>query len=76
MAKKHRAQILLEEEQFQILTLIAEREGRSISDITRRVLDAGFEVLKGNLESAQKSLRVIRDRDMEYIVNVGPKDKE
>ena len=76
MAKKHRAQILLEEEQFQILTMIAEREGRSISDITRRVLDAGFEVLKGNLESAQKSLRVIRDRDMEYIVNVDPKDKE
>ena len=76
MAKKHRAQILLEEEQFQILTKIAEREGRSISDITRRVLDAGFEVLKGNLESAQKSLRVIRDRDMEYIVNVDPKDKE
>ena len=76
MAKKHRAQILLEEEQFQILTMIADREGRSISDITRRVLDAGFEVLKGNLESAQKSLRVIRDRDMEYIVNVDVKDKE
>lgn len=76
MAKKHRAQILLEEEQFLILTKIAEREGRSISDITRRVLDAGFEVLKGNLESAQKSLRVIRDRDMEYIVNVDVKDKE
>ncbi len=76
MAKKHRAQILLEEEQFQILTMIADREGRSISDITRRVLDAGFEVLKGNLEGAQKSLRVIRDRDMEYIVNVDVKDKE
>ena len=76
MAKKHRAQILLEEEQFQILTMIAEREGRSISDITRRVLAAGFEVLKGTLESAQKRLRVIRDRDMEYIVNVDVKDKE
>ncbi len=76
MAKKHRAQILLEEEQFQILTMIADREGRSISDITRRVLDAGFEVLKGNLESAEKSLRVIRERDIEYTVSVGPKDKE
>ena len=76
MAKKHRAQILLEEEQFQILTMIADREGRSISDITRRVLDAGFDVLKGNLESAEKSLRVIRERDIEYTVSVGPKDKE
>lgn len=66
MAKKHRAQILLEEEQFKVLTEIAEREGRSISDVTRRVLDAGFEVLKGNLDGAYKSLKVIRETNIEY----------
>lgn len=68
MAKKHRAQILLEEEQFKVLTEIAEREGRSISDITRRVLDAGFEVLQGNLDGAYKSLKVIRETNIEYKV--------
>ncbi len=69
MAKKHRAQILLEEKQFEILTKIAEQEGRSISDIARRVLDAGFAVLAGNLEGAKTSLRVIRETNMDYLVD-------
>lgn len=66
MAKKHRAQILLEEEQYQILSEIAELEGRSISDICRRVLNAGFDVMRNDLEAARKSLHVIRETGPAY----------
>jgi hypothetical protein len=35
----HRTQILLEKSQHQILTLIAEEEKRSISDVVREMID-------------------------------------
>ncbi len=69
MAKKHRAQILLEEEQYQILSEIAELEGRSISDITRRVLDAGFDVMRNDFEAARKRLHLIQETGPAYRAN-------
>ena len=66
MAKKHRTQILLEEEQFQLLSRIAELEGRSMSDIARRVMDAGFAVLRDDLESAVKRVRVLNEGRAAY----------
>jgi hypothetical protein len=41
----HRAQILLEPEQHRRLRRIAEREGRSISDVAREVVATGLEAL-------------------------------
>ncbi len=66
MAKKHRTQILLEEEQYQLLSRIAELEGRSMSDIARRVMDAGFAVLRDDLESAVKRVRVLNEGRAAY----------
>jgi len=74
MAKKHRTQILLEEEQFQLLSRIAKLEGRSMSDIARRVMDAGFAVLRDDLESAVKRVRIINEGRAAY--NTGGENKE
>ncbi|HPH94359.1 MAG TPA: hypothetical protein PKW33_00685 [Anaerolineaceae bacterium] len=74
MAKKHRTQILLEEEQYQLLSRIAELEGRSMSDIARRVMDAGFAVLRDDLESAVKRVRVLNEGRAAY--NTGSEGKE
>jgi len=76
MAKKHRTQILLEEEQFQLLSRIAELEGRSMSDIARRVMDAGFAVLRDDLESAVKRVRIINEGRAAYNTNTGSESKE
>lgn len=40
---KKRTHLLLEPEQHRILAQIAEREGRSISDVTREIVQAGIE---------------------------------
>jgi|GEM_PF-3551737 len=74
MTKKHRTQILLEEEQFQLLSRIAKLEGRSMSDIARRVMDAGFAVLRDDLESAVKRVRIINEGRAAY--NTGGENKE
>ena len=74
MAKKHRTQILLEEEQYQLLSRIAELEGRSMSDIARRVMDAGFAVLRDDLASAVKRVRVLNEGRAAY--NTGSEGKE
>ena len=66
MAKKHRTQILLEEEQFQLLSRIAELEDRSMSDIARRVMDAGFAVLHDDFETAAKRVRIISEGRAAY----------
>jgi len=76
MTKKHRTQILLEEEQFQLLSRIAELEGRSMSDIARRVMDAGFAVLRDDLESAVKRVRIINEGRAAYNTNTGSESKE
>lgn len=74
MAKKHRTQILLEEEQFQLLSRIAELEGRSMSDIARRVMDAGFAVLRDDFEAAAKRVKIINEGRAAY--NTGGESKE
>ena len=74
MAKKHRTQILLEEDQYQLISKIAELEGRSISDITRRLIDAGYEVLRGDFEAAVKRVKVINEGRAAY--NTGSENQE
>jgi hypothetical protein len=58
---KHRTQLLLEEDQFQILTKIAELEGRSISDIARRLIGAGLSVLQDDYNGAIRQTKIIRE---------------
>jgi hypothetical protein len=43
----HRSQILLEREQHKRLRQMAEREGRSISDVAREAIGIGLEALTG-----------------------------
>ena len=43
MSTKYRAQILLEPEQHKTLQEIAEREGRSLSDVAREVIQRGLD---------------------------------
>ncbi len=66
MAKKHRTQILLEEQHYQILKEIAELEDRSISDVTRKVIEAGLQVLQGDIEEAKKRVRLIKETGPAY----------
>lgn len=58
MSTLHRAQILLEPEQHRILTEIAQREGRSISELVR-------EILRQYL--AEKDREAQRHREMQAI---------
>ena len=51
----YRAQILLEPEQHRRLKQIAERQGRSISDVARGVVSAGLEAL-----AAEEEVRAVR----------------
>lgn len=55
--KKYRAQLLLEPRQREALAEMARREHRSISELARRVLDAGLATLrmKARCGSAGKS---------------------
>jgi predicted DNA-binding ribbon-helix-helix protein len=66
MARKHRTQILLEEQHYQILKEIAELEGRSISDIARRVIESGLQVMQGDMDEAKKRLRLIHETGPAY----------
>lgn len=69
MSRKYRAQILLEEQHYQILKAIADLEERSISDITRRVIEAGLEVLKGDYTAASVRVRQIRETGPAYSLD-------
>jgi len=68
MTRKYRAQILLEDQHYQILKAIAELEERSISDVTRRVIEAGLEVLKGDYAAASGRVRQIRETGPAYTL--------
>jgi hypothetical protein len=53
----YRAQILLEPEQHRKLASIAKKEGRSISEVTRRLINAGLQSLnaEGDLLRQQRT---------------------
>ncbi len=74
--KLYRAQLLLEPQQHQALVEIAEREGRSISDVARQVIAAGLEVVQNQedvwaqRERALEGLRQIREEQEVYHGNL------
>ena len=81
----YRAQILLEPEQHHRLAEIARREGRSISEVTRRVIRAGLLALQNQDEVWQKrmealaQLRAIRETSLPYagdLVNEGRNERD
>ncbi len=64
-----RAQVLMTREQRARIERLAEKEGRTLSDITRQALDAGLEQLEGDTDEALRrerenllAMRAIRDR--------------
>jgi predicted DNA-binding protein len=64
----HRAQILLEPDQHRKLKQLAERQGRSISDVAREIVSSGLQAMADEEEArsarwvdVQRRLRVIRD---------------
>lgn len=57
-----RAQILLTLTQRQRLQEIAQREGRSLSDVARRALEAGLDALEGRTdEVVRKRLQILAE---------------
>ena len=59
--RMYRAQILLDPKQRRKLEEIARREGRSISAVTRQVIDAGLETLENEAETWAKRARVLSE---------------
>lgn len=64
-----RAQVLMTREQRRRIERLAEKEGRSLSDITRRALEAGLDQLEGETDEALRrerenllAMRVLRER--------------
>ncbi|MCZ7649400.1 MAG: hypothetical protein M5U26_29775 [Planctomycetota bacterium] len=53
----HRAQVLIEEWQHEVLKARAEREGKSVSELLRELLDREF---AGSKKSGAKGLRAIK----------------
>ena len=82
----HRSQILLEKNQYAILSQIAKQNGRSISDVAREILNIGFEYRKmkaGEKIKALENLNRIRKKILkrkgiykENLVNVARAEKE
>jgi plasmid stability protein len=59
--RMYRAQILLDPKQRHKLEELARREGRSISAVTRQVIDAGLETLENETEIWQKRTRILSE---------------
>ena len=75
--RMYRAQILLDPKQRRRLEELAQRERRSISAVTRQVIDAGLERIENETELWKKrslilsDLRIRRDRQpFEYAVDL------
>lgn len=70
-----RAQVLMTREQRRRIERLAEQEGRSLSDITRRALDAGLAHLEGETDEALRqsldALAVLRAIREEIHANYG-----
>jgi hypothetical protein len=81
-----RVQILLDPKQRRRLEELAQREGRSISAVTRQVIDAGLERIESETELWKKrslilsDLRIRRDRQpFEYdadLINAARQERE
>jgi hypothetical protein len=78
----YRAQILLEPEQHRLLAEIAHKEGRSISEVTRRAIRAGLMAIQNQDEVWQKriealaALRQIRESSQPYSGDLINEDRE
>jgi hypothetical protein len=59
--RMYRAQILLKPEQRRKLEELAQREGRSISAVTRQVIDTGLKTLQDESELWEKRARILAD---------------
>lgn len=59
--RMYRAQILLEPDQRRRLEELARREGRSISAVTRRVINAGLQAIESEAELWEKRARILSD---------------
>ncbi len=59
--RMYRAQILLKPEHRRRLEEIARREGRSISAVTRQVIDIGLEALESETETWEKRARILSE---------------
>ncbi|MCL5997427.1 MAG: hypothetical protein M1546_15420 [Chloroflexi bacterium] len=57
--RMYRAQILLDPNQRRKLEELAHREGRSISAVTRQVINAGLEMLENKTEIWKKRNRIL-----------------
>ncbi|MGE5222142.1 MAG: hypothetical protein ACM3PY_06875 [Omnitrophica WOR_2 bacterium] len=57
--RMYRAQLLLNPEQRRKLEELARREGRSISAVTRQVIDAGLEMYMSETEIWKKRARIL-----------------
>ena len=57
--RMYRAQILLDPRQRRRLEEIARREGKSISAVTRQVIDAGLELIEDETELWKKRARLL-----------------
>jgi predicted DNA-binding protein len=59
--RMYRAQILLKPEHHRRLQEIARQEGRSISAVTRQVIDIGLEALESETEIWEKRARILSE---------------
>ena len=59
--RMYRAQILLDPEQHRRLAEIARREGKSISAVTRQVIDAGLKTLGDEAEIWNKRMEILAE---------------
>jgi hypothetical protein len=57
----YRAQILLEPEQRRRLEVLANQKGRSISAITRQVIEAGLQAFESEAEIWKKRSQILSD---------------
>jgi hypothetical protein len=84
--RMYRAQILLDPKQRRRLEELAQREGRSISAVTRQVIDAGLERIESETEIWKKrslilsNVRIRRERQtVDYgadLINEARQERE
>ena len=59
--RMYRSQILLDPKQHRRLKELARKEGRSISSVTRQVIDAGLATLESESEVWKKRIPILED---------------